>query len=172
MTIVEYLNKLTQAGTKCALPDELFNQHTQESSTGDGMGGKSGLTVVCYKSESISEAKRELKLLKDITMRAMNCKGDNASLSRLFIAIKYICSKQLEGDYESIKEDFKSWFLMFIDTICSEISKKMLVERNCPGARYWLTTLQTRMESWQKMVNVETSAEGNTNVTVNFGSWN
>ena len=161
MNLVEYLNRLTNNGTKCALPTEIFKQQTEEQSVGDGAGGRSGITVVRFVSESLSNEKRDFRLLQQITLRALNTKCDNASIFRLWKALFVLVPKDFRnGLYDELKSDFKDWLLMFVDTICTELSNKMLTERNIPGARYWLTTLQTRMDAWQKSVNVEASDAG------------
>lgn len=173
MTLLEYLNKITNFGTKCALPSEVFHMRTEESSVGDGAGGKSGATIVKYTSESISEQKREYKLLQTVSSRVLNAREDNASIKRLWDALMIFVPKDFRnGDYNSSKTDFRNWVLMMADTICSELTDKMLVERHCPGARYWLTTLQTRMEAWTKSVKVDANDDNSDSkrveVTFNF----
>ena len=169
MTLLDYLNRITKEGTYCILPDELFHQKTEEQYVGDGAGGRSGVTVIKYTSESLSEQKKEAKLIKEITMRCLNCQGDNASLSRLWKALMVIVPKDFRnGEYN---DDFKSWFLLFMDSICSSLSMKMLTERMTPGAKYLLNTLQIRMASWQKMVSTEIKEEGAKSISVNISGW-
>ena len=170
MDILQYLNRITKEGTYCILPDEIFHARTEEQTTGDAAGGRSGVTVVKYTSESLSEQKREAKLIKEITMRVLNTKGDNASLSRLFKALMLLVPKDFRnGEYN---DSFKEWVMMLTDTICSSLSTKMITERHCPGAKYWLNTLQIRMESWQKMVKVDTPEEdGDKSISVTITGW-
>ena len=167
----EFISRLTENGTKCKLPSNIVSQRSEEQFMGDGAGGRSGWTIVKYTSESIGEQKRNERLLERITMLVLNTRSDNASVFRLYQMLFTLVPKDFRNGLY-VKDDWVDWLLAMSTSIAAELSTLMLKERHCSSANVLLKTLQSRIDSWNKLASISVE-EGKDmkNIVVNFGSF-
>lgn len=174
MTALEYLNKITDGGLKCRLTQGMVNQHTTEKATEvNDMGNPiSKWTVVCYKAESISEGKRDERILEKITLTALNTRSDKASVRRFHDAVMKIIPKDFRnGDY-----DYAQW-LDFLTTfvnygIGNTLLNMTMQERHLVGGRAMWAMLTKRVEAWNERIEAKIENEGSDKVVhINLGSF-
>lgn len=157
MTCLEYLKRITKDGTAAVVPKELSAQHTV--TTGNDGQTSNGITVVSYKSESITEAKREEKLVERISMLVLNTPKDNCSVKRFYNHCMKVVPKDFQnGEYS--KTEWTEFILSMALTIASQLTAMVIKERHWKGADTLLRVLSTRIEAWNSKVQIDADDEG------------
>lgn len=153
MTCLEYLNKITENGTLAALPKEVTEQHA--ITTGNDGQTSNGITVTCFRSESISEAKAKERLIEKLSLLVLNTPSDNCSIKRFFNHCMNVVPKDFRnGEYD--KETWTEFVLSMALTISSKLTALVIKERHWKGADTLLKVLMCRIDAWNaKLVKVD-----------------
>ena len=158
MTALEYVNKITDNGTKICMPGDKLSQ--LKNHTGDR---HAWTDVVCYVSESLSDERRVQQLVERITLTALN----SANPYQFYKHVVAFLPKQVrDGDYDT--EGWTNLLSELTLEISNHLSKVAITERNFKGSSTMLAILQARMETWQKKATIaaEKNEEGGINLTV------
>lgn len=152
MTCIEYLNKITNNGTRASLPKEVVSQYSVTS--GNTAKTSNGITVVSYKAESLNEAKKEEKLVEQISMLVLNTPKDNCSIKRFYNHCMNVVPKDFRnGEYN--KSEWTEFVLAMALTISSQLTAIVINERHFKGADTLLKVLSARIEAWSAKVQVD-----------------
>lgn len=164
MECLEYLNKITDFGTRAILPREVTEQ---QSITMENDGQTSnGVTVVKYTTESLSEEKKVNRLIEQISMLVLNTQKDKASVKRF----RDHCMRIVPRDFQNGEYDKTAWteFLLSMAlSISAQLTRIVIKERHWKGADTLLKVLTTRIEAWNTRVEVTSDDEGKV-ATVTF----
>lgn len=173
MTCIEYLDKITRNGMKCKFSNKVFNQETTEQALEVNDQGQPlhKVTVIRYKSESISEAKREEKFLEQITTIAISTPSDNAAVKRFY----NVCMNIVPKDFRNGEYDYSTWLEWLSNFIQVGIGpallKMSMEERHLVGGRQMWQILCKRLEVFSQKATaiLEKTEEGN--LAINFTGW-
>jgi hypothetical protein len=158
MTALEYVNKITEHGTKIQMPGDKATQVKNRSGLPTEF-----METVCFVSESVSDERRVNQIVERITLTALN----SATPYQFYKHVLAFLPRQVrQGDY-----DAEGWTELLSELtleIANHLSKVAITERNFKGSSTMLTILQARMENWQKKATIaaEKNEEGGIQLTV------
>lgn len=143
VTLLEYLNRLTENGTKINLPKKTKSKE-YTTVEGDPKLGKQ-VKVVMIKQGSLNSRQIDEQILSRVTWTAFNA----CTPYQFYRHVINVVPKDFRnGDYES--EAYTNLVSDIVLEIANEMARTAYDERWSKSASTIITMLQTRVESWQK----------------------
>lgn len=159
MTTLDYLNRLTDNGTKVCFDKSDLYEHTYDSK--DDAGG--GLKIVKYQSESLGEVKEQQKILERVTETALN----SLSARHFRNYVVRIVPNDFKTD-NGTDEEWQTLLESLTLSIANLLTRQLLNERYTKSANTLLNVLQTRLDMWSKNRPSVEVQSNNGGVTINI----